>query len=138
MASSDIVKAAARRHGIDPALVCAVVEQESDWNPWAMRHEPAFLSKYVESLKLPVTESIARATSWGLMQVMGQVARELGFTGPLVELCDPEVGVEYGCRKLEHALQVAGGDKAKALLVYNGGADSSYPAKVLARVKNYQ
>ena len=28
----------------------AVVEQESGWNPWAMRYEPAFFSKYVAPL----------------------------------------------------------------------------------------
>src|SRR5207249_9515068 len=31
---------------LDPALVCAVVEQESSWNPWAMRYEPLFFTKY--------------------------------------------------------------------------------------------
>ena len=33
---------AAGAEGLDAALVCAVVEQESGWNPWAMRYEPAF------------------------------------------------------------------------------------------------
>jgi soluble lytic murein transglycosylase-like protein len=32
---------------LDEALVCAVVEQESGWNTWAMRYEPLFFAKYV-------------------------------------------------------------------------------------------
>ena len=41
---------AAEAEGLDTALVCAVVEQESGWNPWAMRYEPAFFAKYVAPL----------------------------------------------------------------------------------------
>ena len=67
----------------DPALVCAIVEQESSWNTWAMRYEPAFFAKYVAGLytnnKITASEAYARGFSWGLMQVMGQVAREMGF-----------------------------------------------------------
>jgi len=40
----------AQVYGLDPALVCAVIEQESAWNTWAMRYEPAFFAKYVASL----------------------------------------------------------------------------------------
>jgi soluble lytic murein transglycosylase-like protein len=32
----------AEEEGLEPALVCAVVEQESNWNPWAIRYEPRF------------------------------------------------------------------------------------------------
>jgi len=46
--------ALARKHAaalsLDPALVCAVIEQESAWNPFAMRYEPHFFSKYVAPL----------------------------------------------------------------------------------------
>src|SRR5579862_8353149 len=94
---------AAEAEGLDPALVCAVVEQESAWNPWAMRYEPAFFAKYVASLytnnKVTASEAYARGFSWGLMQVMGQVAREMGFDAPfLSELCDPEQGLAIGCK----------------------------------------
>src|SRR5437899_12544316 len=78
-----LAQRAAEAEGLDPALVCAVVEQESAWNPWAMRYEPAFFTKYVAPLytnnKVSATEAYARGFSWGLMQVMGQVAREAGF-----------------------------------------------------------
>jgi soluble lytic murein transglycosylase-like protein len=42
-----LAQRAAETEGLDAALVCAVVEQESGWNPWAMRYEPAFFAKYV-------------------------------------------------------------------------------------------
>jgi len=32
-----LAQRAAEAEGLDAALVCAVVEQESGWNPWAMR-----------------------------------------------------------------------------------------------------
>src|ERR1700737_5169749 len=86
--------------GLQPALVCAVIEQESAWNPWAVRYEPGFLSRYVAPLytagKLSATEAYTRSMSWGLMQVMGQVAREFGFAAnSLPELCDPATGMEF-------------------------------------------
>lgn len=137
-----LARSVAAQHSLDPQLVCAVVEQESAWNPWAMRWEGAFFQKYVMPLytakKISVTEAYARGFSWGLMQVMGEVAREFDFTGLyLSELCDPAVGLEFGCRRLAKALAKAQGDQAAALLGWNGGANVNYPAEVLARVENY-
>lgn len=95
-------------NSLDPALVCAVIEQESSWNAWATRYEPAFFSKYVAPLftnnKISASEAWSRGYSWGLMQVMGQVAPENGFAAQehpfLSELCDPEQGIAVGCRVL--------------------------------------
>ncbi len=128
-------------HHLDPALVKAVCHHESkNWNPWAMRYEPGFYTKYVESQKgLSATEKAARATSYGLMQVLGQVAREFDFKNEfLTELCDPAVGIEYGCRKLGRAMDRANGNVRQGLLFYNGGGDASYPDKVLGLLFRYQ
>ena len=119
-------------HRLEPALVCAIIEQESDWDPWAVRYEPRFLSRYIAPLytagKLSATEAYTRSMSWGLMQVMGQTARESGFDGAsLVELCDPAVGVDFGCRIFATRLTRAGGDVATALLAWNGGGNANYP-----------
>jgi len=138
----DLARHIASEHGLDPALACAVIEQESAWNPWAVRYEPAFLSRYVAPLytagKLSATEAYTRAMSWGLMQVMGQVAREFGFKGSsLPELCDPATGIEFGCRILAARLARARGDVPAALLAWNGGADANHAAEVLARQRNY-
>jgi soluble lytic murein transglycosylase-like protein len=132
----------AAAHALDPALVCAVIEQESAWNPWAVRYEPGFLSRYVAPLytagKLSATEAYTRAMSWGLMQVMGQLARESGFAGDsLPALCDPATSVELGCAILAKRLARSRGDVSAALLAWNGGANPNYPAEVLARTRNY-
>ena len=132
----------AAAHKLDPALVCAVTEQESAWNPWALRYEPAFFAKYVAPLytnnKISATEAYARGFSWGLMQVMGQVARENGFAeAHLAELCTPEKGIAVGCRVLRKNLAAAGGDVERGLLAWNGGGNTGYPAAVLARKNRY-
>jgi soluble lytic murein transglycosylase-like protein len=138
----DLVRNIASAHGLEPALVCAVVEQESSWNCWAVRYEPTFLSRYVAPLytagKLTATEAYTRSMSWGLMQVMGQVAREHGFDGDsLPELCDPALGIEIGCRILAARVARAHGDIVAALQSWNGGANANYPAQVIARKSNY-
>src|SRR5579872_1543427 len=132
----------ASQHGLEPALVCAVIEQESAWNPWAVRYEPGFLSRYVAPLytagKFSATEAYTRAMSWGLMQVMGQVAREFDFQpAALSELCDPATGIEFGCRILAKHVARSKGDIPAALLAWNGGAELNYSAEVLARKRNY-
>jgi soluble lytic murein transglycosylase-like protein len=141
---------AAGQHSLDPALICAIVEQESAWDPHAIRYEPAFRTRYVAPLGLPPTEEVARSISWGLMQVMGQVAREHGFTAKsLAALCDPTVGLAIGCTvfaaKLRSAARAT--DEAsfanndvvqRALNLWNGGANGAYAAQVLTRVPHYQ
>lgn len=184
-----LAQAAAARHALDPALVCAVVEQESAWNNFAMRYEPAFRARYVAPLSLAITEEVARSISWGLMQVMGQVARENSFDGKFLSaLCEPAAGLDCGCRVLAAKLAIAAHDAAipnagaeqgiapleshaaaaastprdcaahssgacahneaetnpsrsvvaRALALWNGGADSAYSAAVIARMSRYR
>lgn len=104
------IQAAATKYHLPVGLVHAIVSVESGGNPWAIRYEPGFQRLYLDGRSWRVfgpvsheTELNARATSWGLMQVMGQVARERGYEGAfLSELCKPEAGLEYGCRQLRH------------------------------------
>jgi soluble lytic murein transglycosylase-like protein len=137
-----LARKAAAAQSLDPAFVCAVIEQESGWNPWAMRYEPAFFSKYVASLytnnKITATEAYARGFSWGLMQVMGQVAREFGFDALFLSaLCDPEQGLTVGCKVLRKKFDAMAGDSTRALLAWNGGGNPNYAAQVLARRTHY-
>ena len=132
------VKTQATQLGLDPALACAVVEQESGWNRWAIRYEPAFYVRYEQPQNLTATEKTARAISWGLFQLMGQCARELGYKGDLANLCDPQVGVEWSLRHLAGKLKLANGDVAKGLLFWNGGGDTQYPTEVMARIDKYR
>lgn len=135
-----LAKQIAEEYNLPPALVCAVCEHESSWVPWAIRFEPGFLDRYLSGMKnLTATEMDSRAYSFGLMQIMGQTARELGFVGKyLSQLCDPETGIEYGCKKLSQCLQRAGGDQSVALAHYNGGSDPTYAPNVLELVPKYQ
>ncbi len=105
---SEQIARAASQHGLPIKLVRAIVDVESEGNPWATRYEPAFFDRYISSSKIKSippcsvsTEARLRATSFGLLQIMGAVARERGFEMPfLTALCDPEIGLEFGCRHL--------------------------------------
>lgn len=135
-----LAKRIAVQNGLDPAVVCALCEQESAWEPAAIRWEPGFFARYITKQNLTnQTEATARAISWGLMQVMGQVARESGFKGRyLSEMCDPETGITVGCKVFASKLARAGGDLRKALLFWNGGGRPSYADEVLARISKYK
>ncbi len=152
-----LVRSTAARHALDPALVCAVIEQESAWDAHAIRYEPAFRARYVAPLGLPPTEEVARSISWGLMQVMGQVAREHGFDGKFLSaLCDPATGLDIGCAVLAAKMMIRSGsssrgssatersllnttnDIERTLELWNGGANPDYAPQVLARMARYK
>jgi soluble lytic murein transglycosylase-like protein len=87
--------AAARKHGVDPNLVLAVVGVESGFQPGAVSHKGA----------------------QGLMQLMPATARDLGVTDPL----DPAQNLDGGTRYLRQLVALYGGDLGKALAAYNAG-----------------
>lgn len=138
----------ATKWNIDPVLLCALVEHESSWNPWAVRFEPAFESRYVKPVNpaMPTTLELTKAMSFGLGQIMGEVAIELGFQGRfMTELCDPDTGLEFAARKLHRCLTIhqpvkqndGSFDYGLALLAYNGGADMNYPKLVMQYWNKY-
>jgi soluble lytic murein transglycosylase-like protein len=134
-----LAKQTAGKYALDPALVCAICEQESSWNPWAVRYEPAFYLHYVMPQRgLTSTEAYGRAFSYGLMQVMGEVAREEGYKEDLPALFDPETGLDAGCNHFKRKLVSADNNVAKALLMWNGGGNLNYPAEVIAKIPKYQ
>jgi soluble lytic murein transglycosylase-like protein len=138
-ARKQLVSKYATKYLLDVSLVCAVIEHESSWDTFAYRYEPGFFTRYVESMRLPnASEAYSRSASWGLMQIMGQTARELGFVGKyLSSLCNPEFGIDFGCKKLRHCLDRHPNDEKAALLEYNGGSDSNYPFMVLQYKSKY-
>lgn len=106
-AYAEPIEANAAETGIPARLIAAIIQVESAGNPFAIRFEPAFYGMVQrEGFKTPAgvsrpTELNARCFSWGLMQIMGQVARERGFAESyLSALCDPETGIRWGCRQL--------------------------------------
>lgn len=143
---ADVV-ATAKSFNLDPKIVAALVMTESGGNPWAWNPEPRYhyfwdvkhnqpfrvLTSAEVALKSPPADFTAKSgdpdqewwgqqASWGLMQVMGAVAREIGFAGPyLTELCDPVKNLVIGCRRFSRLLEWSQGNTAQALAAYNGG-----------------
>lgn len=141
------IQAASLTAGLDPRIVGGLVVTESGGNPWAWNPEPRY--RYFWDVKAgkpfrtltpvevsaetppldfhslagdPDNEWWAQQASWGLMQVMGAVARELGFAKPyLTSLCDPAINLAIGCKKLRHLMDWAGRNPVQALAAYNGG-----------------
>ena len=87
--------AAARRHGLDPELVMAVVSVESGFRP----------------------EAVSPKGARGLMQLMPRTAESLG----VVDAFDPAQNLDGGARHLGQLLTLYGGDLTRALAAYNAG-----------------
>ncbi len=120
------IEKAAKDACLDADLVEAFVMTESSGNPKATRYEPAFYKRYVQPLLgkakgLTPHELAGRATSWGLMQLMGQVARELGFKGQFEELFIPEIGLKWSLKHLCHFIDKYHDDLDMAIAAYNAG-----------------
>jgi len=132
----------AEKFGLNGDLICALVEQESNWEPFSVRYEPKFLSRYIapqySAGKFTATEAYTRSISWGLLQLMGQVAREMGFDGPFLSaLCDPEIGLEWGCKYFSSLMGRTGNDIDAALTRWNGGSNAAYNEQVKQRIASY-
>ncbi len=89
------ILAAAVRHGVDPALVAAVIRVESGFR----------------------ADAVSSRGAQGLMQVMPDTAALLGFS----DGADPYTNLEIGTRYLAILLDQFGGDAELALAAYNAG-----------------
>ncbi len=90
-----IVREAAARHDVDPALVKAVISTESGWNPQAVSSKGAV----------------------GLMQLIPGTAQRFGVNNSF----DPAQNVEGGTTYLKSLLDRYNGDLSKSLAAYNAG-----------------
>uniref|UniRef100_A0A6H1ZYQ5 Putative transglycosylase n=1 Tax=viral metagenome TaxID=1070528 RepID=A0A6H1ZYQ5_9ZZZZ len=124
------IQVAARGYSLPANIVAGVVAQESAGNRKALRAEPNYLWLWGddpgEKLGRPPGESEAtewycQRLSWGLMQIMGAVARELGFRGDFGDLFEPEINLGLGCKYLAWCFKREKGDVFNALQRYNGG-----------------
>lgn len=138
-----LIAVCAKPHKLDPLIVEAVVLTESGGCADAFRYEPAFYRRYLQG-KPEWADCIPRrvSSSYGLMQIMYPVAKELGFTGEPELLFVPSVNLAWGCLKLAKLLEWAGGEYVKAFAAYNGGQggnaqppfrNQAYADKVLAQ-----
>lgn len=103
----------AARHNLDPALLEALVWQESRWR----------------------TQAVSPVGARGLTQLMPATARELG-----VDADDPLANLEGGARYLRQQLDAFQGDLVKALAAYNAGAKRVQRAggvPAIAETQNY-
>ena len=89
------ITAAAKKHGVDPALLAGLVKQESNFNPGAG----------------------SPAGAQGLTQLMPATAASLGVTN----VHDPVQALDGGAKYLRQQLDRFGGDVARALAAYNAG-----------------
>jgi hypothetical protein len=97
---------------------------ESALNPYAMRYEPNFRYLFPPDDKPPrfTTEWFAQKTSWGILQIMGAVARERMFDARfLAELCDLKVNLRLASEYLAELRGRSDGTWNGALASYNGG-----------------
>ncbi len=90
-----IVREAAERHRVDPALIRAVIETESGWNPVA----------------------VSRKGAAGLMQLHPVTAQRLGVSN----IFNPRENVNAGVRYLKGLLERYNGNLDLALAAYNAG-----------------
>lgn len=123
----DIITDQAQRLSMEPCLIAAVIMKESSGVTWKTRFEVHWkwendLAGYASRLGISqATELIHQKTSWGLMQVMGATARDMGFRGYLVELCaNPALGVHFGTKYLKARLMTTN-TVEEALSTYNAG-----------------
>lgn len=133
----------AKEYDLNPHLVTAIVIKESGGVQYRCRYEPHterylhFHREYASRLGISVeTEITQQKTSWGLMQVMGFVAREMKFNGYLVELCGVECGLRLGCMKFK-SLLLKYGDLEAAVAAYNMGSPRKSNGGLYKNQKNY-
>ena len=148
MIHQDLINEIARKHGLNPELVAAIIITESAFETEAVRYESRWsyhleVDKYAKALNISYqTEFHLQKFSYGLMQVMGSVARECQYTGSLLKLCRPDLGVEYGCIHFAKYMRRYN-DIKKSLSAYNGGpgaiksdgtfSNEKYVSKVMTR-----
>lgn len=93
-----VIEGAAKRHGVELALVKAVITAESAYNAHA----------------------VSSAGAIGLMQLMPTTAADYGV-GDAGKLFDPAVNVETGIRHLKRLLSKYKNDYGRVIMAYNAG-----------------
>jgi Transglycosylase SLT domain len=92
---NEIISAMAEAHGVDPLLVRALIQVESNYQPKAR----------------------SRKGAMGLMQIMPATARVYNVRNPF----DPKANIEAGIKHLKSLIDRFGGGIELALAAYNAG-----------------
>lgn len=94
----DFIEQIASRQGIDPKLVRAIIQVESNWNPYAISNKGAM----------------------GLMQLVPGTASRFG----VMNVFDPKQNIVAGTRYLRFLLDLFRGDLHLSLAAYNAGENA--------------
>jgi hypothetical protein len=109
-----LVREAADRHHVDAALVRAVIETESNWNPIAL----------------------SRKGAGGLMQLIPTTAHRFGVS----DIFNPRQNIDGGVRYLKSLLERYNGNLDMALAAYNAGegaVDRAHGIPAFRETQNY-
>ena len=103
----DVIRQQAERFDIDPALIAAMIKQESNFR-----------------------DQTSSAGARGLMQITPETADTIetlsgGETFVYEDLADPELNIRYGSFYLNHLLDRFAGNEIAALAGYNGGPENA-------------
>lgn len=93
-----LIEQAASHHQVDPDLVRAIIQVESNFNPYAVSPKGA----------------------QGLMQLIPATARRFGVANPF----DPRANIDGGIRYLKYLLGMFDGDLRLTLAAYNAGENN--------------
>ncbi|CAL1239480.1 transglycosylase SLT domain-containing protein [Candidatus Methylocalor cossyra] len=94
----DLIDAVAQQHGLDPALLHAVIQAESGYDP----------------------EAVSPKGAMGLMQLMPATALRYGVQDPY----DPQENLVGGARYLSDLIEMFGSDIRLAVAAYNAGENN--------------
>lgn len=145
------IEIAGLKYGLAPDLVESLIIVESAGHADGFRCEMAFFESYMKGKpEWAFTFNNPRrySASYGLMQCLFVVAVELGFSksDPPEHLFVPDVGLEFGCKKLAECIAWANRDTFKAdadtrlraaLSAYNGGRRGNEPDLYPDRTARY-
>ena len=98
-----IVKTECERRQINPHIIEAIIATESSFKNEVARYESHFTYTFKADFFAGIfkittkTEICLQKFSWGLMQIMGGTARSLGCDEWLPNLCQPKLGIYWGC-----------------------------------------
>jgi len=121
----------AKKYRIEKLLLKAIGKVESNLDPRAFRHEPAFWTRYLaDNPDWKDRDKQEVSSSYGIMQLMYTTAHMLGFRGTGEELYEPTINIALGAKLLRRQLDKIRRESIKlpwytpeqiALARYNGG-----------------